>query len=280
MEIELLNTELDQTVPNKPTKLNPFSLPPSEEKIRQQFHLPKACNNILLLSDLHFPYHNIAAITAALDYGQKTKVNTIIINGDLLDFYKISRFENNPSHRGIKYEFDVTKDFLRILRAQFPNASIYWLMGNHDIRYEMYLMAKAPELFSDPYYKLEERLRLNEERITLIDDKTIVKAGKLGIHHGHIFFRGIFTAVNAARGLYLKAKASIICGHTHKISEHSETNIDGLLTTCWSTGCLCELLPDFAPIANNYTHGFAHIKIDKKGHFSVKNMRIYEGKIL
>jgi len=259
---------------------NPYKLPDSEEKIREPYILPKADNNILLISDLHIPYHNISAITAALKYGQEVKVNTIIINGDLIDFYQMSRFEKDPRKRSIKFEFDSTKAFLVILREAFPNAQIYWLKGNHDVRYEHWLMSKAPEVFDDPYYKLEERLRLNEQGIMLINDKTLVKAGKLNIHHGHLFFRGFMAPVNSARGLFMKAKESTICGHVHKISEHTETNLSGELTTCWSTGCLCELSPDYAPFANNYAHGFAHIKVEEDRNYSVKNFRIINGKIL
>ena len=68
---------------------NPYKLPDSEEKIREPYVLPVADNNILLISDLHIPYHNIQAITLALDYGKEQKVNTIIINGDLMDFYQM-----------------------------------------------------------------------------------------------------------------------------------------------------------------------------------------------
>lgn len=259
---------------------NPYKLPESDEKDRLPFILPKACNNILLISDLHIPYHSIKAITAALDYGKREAINTIIINGDLMDFYMCSRFEKNPKMRSIKEEFDATKEFLRILRKSFPKALIYWNKGNHDTRYEHFLMAKAPEIFDDPYYSLEERLKLSEERVTLIDDKTIIKAGKLSIHHGHLFFRGFMAPVNSARGLFMKTKQSAIVGHVHKVSEHSETNLSGELITCWSTGCLAELSPDYSPWANNYSHGFAHIKVDANDNYSVKNYRIINGKIL
>lgn len=264
----------------KTNDTNPYKLPESDEKERKPFKLPTACNNILLISDLHIPYHSITAITAALDYGKKEEVNTIIILGDLLDFHQISRFQRDPRKRSVRFEFDSAKEFLRVLRANFPNAGIYWAMGNHDVRWEHYLMAKAPEIFDDPYFRLEERLKLSEERIHTIDDKTILKLGKLNAHHGHLFFRGFFAPVNIARGLYMRTKVSTIVAHTHKESSHTETNLSGELTTCWSMGCLCELSPDYSPYCNSYTHGFAHITVQDSGNFSVKNLRILNGKIL
>jgi predicted phosphodiesterase len=259
---------------------NPYKLPESEEKIREPYILPLADNNILLISDLHIPYHSIDAITAALDYGKEQKVNTIIMLGDVMDFYGVSRFEKDPRKRSIKHEFDTTKAFLVILRQTFPDARIYWAFGNHDVRFEHFLMAKAPEIFDDPYFRLEERLRLNEERIHTINDKTIIKAGKLSLHHGHLFFRGFGAPVNPARGLFLKTKESAIVGHSHRVSEHSEISLGGDLITCWSMGCLSELQPEYNPVSNNYSHGFAHIKTSQNGNYSVRNFRILKGKIL
>ena len=60
---------------NRP--VNPYSLPASYQEKREAFKLPLGCNNILLISDLHIPYHDIDAVTTALTYGVDNKVNTI-----------------------------------------------------------------------------------------------------------------------------------------------------------------------------------------------------------
>lgn len=96
---------------------NPYKLPESEAAERKPFVLPKACNNILVISDLHIPYHDVAAITAAIEYGKKNKINCILINGDLIDFYQLSRFEKDPRKRRVKEEFDAP-------RAAFTGANI------------------------------------------------------------------------------------------------------------------------------------------------------------
>ena len=62
-------------MPERPK--NPYNLPESYQEKREPFILPKVCNNILLISDLHIPYHDIDAITIALDYGKKENVNTL-----------------------------------------------------------------------------------------------------------------------------------------------------------------------------------------------------------
>jgi len=262
---------------NRP--LNPYNLPESYEEQREPYILPVCCDNILLISDLHIPYHNIPAVTIALDYGKAQKVNTIFINGDLLDCHTISKFESNPKKRSIKQEFDATREFLVQLRKAFPKALIYWLKGNHCIRWEKFLYSKVREIWDDDYFFLEERLQLNSVRVKILDDKVLVKAGKLSITHGHHIFKGAFTPVNPSRGAFLRAKQSLIVGHLHRPSHHPETDLDGKIISCWSTGCLCELRADYSPLVGNTMHGFAHIQIAKDGDYTVKNYSIIKGKL-
>lgn len=243
------------------------------------FKLPVADNNILMISDLHIPYQTNEAVETALNYGLENKVNTIFINGDLIDFHGMSRYEKDPRKRSIKQEFDAVEEFLDYLRHKFPTQNIYWLKGNHDKRYEHWLMSKAPMLFEDEYYLLEDRLRLYERRIKIIDDSTLVKIGKLFVTHGHLLLKGVFAPVNAARGVFIRAKESCIIGHVHKVSEHQETTLNGRVIVSYSTGCLCELSPGYSPFANNYIHGFAHIKTESNGEFHVRNFKIIKGKI-
>lgn len=258
---------------------NPYKLPESYEEKRDPFILPTSCNNILLISDLHIPYHNIEAVTIALDYGKKEKVNTIFINGDLIDNHQISKFESDPKKRSVKQEFDATREFLVQLRKAFPKALIYWLKGNHCIRWEKFLYSKVREIWNDDYFFLEERLQLNSVKVKILDDKVLVKAGKLSITHGHHIFKGAFTPVNPSRGAFLRAKQSLIVGHLHRPSHHPETDLDGKIISCWSTGCLCELRADYSPLVGNTMHGFAHIQIAKDGDYTVKNYSIIKGKL-
>lgn len=258
---------------------NPYNLPESYKEDRAPFVLPLACNNILLISDLHIPYHDIEAITIALDYGKQQNVNTIFINGDLIDNAQVSRFERDMSKRSVKQEFEATKQFLVELRNAFPDAEIYWLKGNHCIRWEKFLAQKASEIWDDPYFHLEQRLALNDQRIKILDDTVLVKAGKLSITHGHHIFKGFFSPVSPARGAYSRAKQSLIVGHLHRASHHPEVDLDGNVVSCWSQGCLCELRPAYSPLVSNSQHGFAHIVVDKNKDYTVKNYQIIKGKI-
>jgi predicted phosphodiesterase len=273
---KLLKT-VNTNIPNR--SKNPYKLPESDKADRLPYVLPKLCNNILLISDLHIPYHDIESLTLAFDYGVKHAVNTIFINGDLLDFHHLSKFQKDPRKRSIKHEFDTCKEFLRVLRSTFKDAQIYWLKGNHDMRYEHWLMTKVYEVFDDEYYHMEQRLRLSEENVHIIDDKQLVKAGKLSITHGHHVMRGFFAPVNSARGAWMKAKQSVLISHVHKVSQHVEVNMDGESFGAWSTGSLCENRPDYSPLVSSYQNGFAHITIDNNDDFQVRNYHMINGKL-
>ena len=129
----------------KPSESNPLDLPPSQESNYKPFKLPVNHNDILLMSDIHVPYHNIQALTLALKYGLENEVNTILLNGDIIDFYAISRFEKDPRKRNFGHEVLMTRQFLQTLRKLFPNAAIYYKCGNHDVRYDHYIMRNAPD---------------------------------------------------------------------------------------------------------------------------------------
>jgi predicted phosphodiesterase len=260
-------------------KANPFEIPESSKQDAKPYILPIANNNILIISDLHIPYHDVEAVTLALKYGVEQNVNTIIINGDLIDFHRVSRFEPDPASRDTKYEFDTAKAFLVSLRKFFPSQKIVFVKGNHDERWEHYLFRKCVEIFEDPYFSLEARLGLNDLHIELIDGYTLIKAGKLNILHGDKIIRGVFAPVNAARGLFIRAKANTLIGHTHSVSKHSEGNINGEKFACWSIGCLCDLHPKYDRYNTKHSLGFAHVSFDRLGDFTVNNFEIINGKL-
>lgn len=258
---------------------NPYTLPTSHAEKRDPKVLALGNNNILLISDLHIPYQINESVELALEYGYKHGVNTIIINGDLMDFALISKFEKDIRKRSIKEEFAAAKQFLQYLRGSFPDAHIYWIKGNHDIRWEKYLNMKVHEIYDDPYFHLEQRLLLHEERIEIINDDILVKAGKLAITHGHHIFKGIFVPVSPARGAYMRAKQNVIVGHLHRPSYHPETDMEGNIVAAWSMGCLCELKPNYSPLVSNSQHGFAHVIVNSDGNFTVNNKTIINGQI-
>ena len=266
------NRRIIKQVENRP--LNPYNLPSSDETIYEPFKIN--AKRLLVLSDIHIPYHSVNSLTIAFDWAKKQKPDAILLNGDTLDFFGLSRYAKDPKKRSFSSELESFKDFITILKKTF-DAKIYFKIGNHEERYEHYLWMKAGELSGIDDFELGNIIKARAEGIEIIADKRIMKAGELNIIHGHEYF-GSFSPVNIARGLFTKGKVSAMQGHNHQTSEHTEADMNGKITTTWSVGCLSELHPMYMPL-NKWNHGFAFIEIDGED-FQVQNKRIYKGKVL
>ena len=254
---------------------NPYKLPESEEAKYEPYILK--AEKLAVLSDIHVPYHSIEAVTCCLDLISKEKPDTILLNGDTVDFYGLSRFMKDPRKRSLAHELKALNELLDVFGGF--GAKIVYKLGNHDERYQHYLMHKAPELLGIPEFEFEHLLRAKERNMDIVADKRVIKANKLNIIHGHEY-PSVFSPVNIARGLYMKGKVSALQGHNHQSSTHTETDMNGDIVTTWSSGCLCELNPAYMPL-NKWNHGFSMVDLSDNGKdFHVRNYRIYKGKIL
>jgi predicted phosphodiesterase len=253
---------------------NPYNLPQSDEAVYEPYNLD--AKRLLVLSDIHIPYHSIDALTCAFDYAKDEKPDAILLNGDTLDFFGLSRFAKDPKARSFAHELKTFKEFMDILKKTF-NAKIYFKVGNHEERYFHFLWMKAHEIVGVEEFELENIIKSRAEGIEIIKDKRIMKAGDLNIIHGHEFGGSVFSPVNIARGLFLKGKVSAMQGHNHCTSSHVERDMNGGVVKTWSLGCLCELHPAYLPI-NKWNHGFSIVDIDNQN-FNVRNFTINKGEI-
>ena len=53
-------------------------LPESDYKEQEPYIMPKGNNRLLILSDIHLPYHDVDALSIALEWGYEQKPNAII----------------------------------------------------------------------------------------------------------------------------------------------------------------------------------------------------------
>ena len=235
------------------------------------YFLDDSAYPIIAGGDAHIPYHDQDALEIFIERAVTMNAKTVLLMGDWIDFYGISRFLRDPRKRSIKEEIDIFKEILAIIREAVPKAKIVYKMGNHEERYDAYILRNAPELYRLQSCHLDSVLGVKELGIEMVGDKRIIKAGHLNLIHGHEYTFAISNPVSPARGLYLRAGANAICWHFHKKSEHSTRNMNGKRTGTWSAGCLCGLTPQYMPL-NDWGHGFAEIyqdddyfKVDNKG---------------
>jgi len=241
------------------------------------FEIPGPCN-ALCLGDIHVPYHDDVALRWALQTGLDNDVDTIILNGDAFDFYACSYWETDPRQRDFPAELDKGRQLLAGIREGFPDARIIWKIGNHEERYERYMIRKAPELLDVDDFQLEAMFRCEEYGVEVVSERRPIKLGQLFLLHGHEYKFAISNPVNPARGMFLRGISCAVTSHFHQSSQHSQPSLEDKVISCWSTGCLCDLHPDYMPL-NKWNHGFALLRIDEAGKFRVINYRIIDGEV-
>lgn len=259
--------------------MNPYSLPESYAVDILPYCISgKQYKRGLIINDTHHPYHSIEAITLCLNYAKKEKPDFILLNGDIIDCHLLSKYTKDPESRKFKEELDQLRSFIQTLQRVFK-CKIFYKLGNHEIRYQHFLWEKAKELVGIDEFKITEILKARTEGVEIIEDKRIVMLNDLPVLHGHEFGSSVFSPVNQARGLWLKASESCLQGHGHITSENTKKTARGQLRITWSVGCLCHLQPQWKPM-NDWNWGFAMIDLDAKGvDYIVRNKRIYKGEV-
>lgn len=236
-------------------------------------HVMDVLGPVGIISDVHVPYHSEIAVASAIGFLKDQNLTGLLLNGDIADFYAISRYMKDPTQRDFKGELDAVRTFIEYVRHEFPQIPIVYKAGNHEERWTHWLWQHAPEICDDHRMSLGAWLDLDKHDITLVEDQRPVMLGKLPVLHGHELPRGMAAPVNVARGVFLRTGSSGLVGHSHRTSNHAESDMWHHETACWSTGCLCDLRPDYARI-NRWNWGFATATVHKGGAFDVQNYRV------
>lgn len=255
-----------------------YSLPPSIARPWTPYDL-EVTGRVGILSDCHVPYHCETAVRAAVGHLAEIGIDALVLNGDIADFYSISRWTKDPKQRDFSGELEMVRDFVGWIRETFPGIPIIYKAGNHEERWQHYIWQHAPELSKERRMSLQSWLDLDKHDITMVEDQRPVRAGKLPILHGHELPKGVSAPVNPARGAFMRTLSTVLVGHSHRSSGHAESDMWHDETFCWSTGCLCDLTPEYARI-NRWNHGFAVARVHDGGEFDVENLRITaDGKV-
>lgn len=238
-----------------------------------------------IISDMHWPFHDLKRLAdgnyygsylTALEHLKELGIKTLVINGDAMDCYQLSRHEKVESHRDFAWELDVARAMLSHLRRYFGDTvRIIYREGNHEERFAKYLSDKADALKG--VVSLGELLRLSSLGIEWVGEKRKLCIGKLWVDHGHEWFGS--GGVNPARAYRMKANDNILLGHVHRTTfDMVKRPLDGSFFAGWTMGCLCDLNPYYAP-RNAWNHGVCSVVLDGTGEFTINNRIILNGKV-
>lgn len=229
-----------------------------------------------IISDLHVPTHDVAACNIALRHLRSKSIDTLVINGDLMDMYALSRHGRDARTYGLEYEMSMGRKVLESIRAFFGDGvAIHYVEGNHELWWKRYLRNARIEM--DMARTLAEALGLSSLGITYHDQGMGLRCGKLSIIHGHeLGGSGIYVA----RQKLMRAKTNIVFGHHHTTQDWTERTFGGDTIGAWAVGCLCQRTPEYRPL-NEWTHGFAYAEFDHgaDGGFTLDNRTIINGQL-
>lgn len=200
-----------------------------------------------IFNDPHMPFHDPKAMKCMLTVFKSVGVDELIINGDLLDMYGFNM--HGPKHPDVvtklEEEIYMGRDFLAMLRDEFPLAKIVFLFGNHEDRMERFILKSVPSFYN--LLKLEHSLLLDKQRIEWYPyNSRYYILPDLFVQHSPPSYakNGAMTALEKI------IDCSAIYGCSHRVLHASRTGVSGKEYHVWYNGWLgsTTLTPEHARV--------------------------------
>lgn len=252
-----------------------FGIAESLSKEYESAKLPGHLKKIGILSDIHFPYHSLEALTIAIRHLKNSQIDCLYLNGDIMDFYSISRHEKDKDLRDFKREVDMSRDFLKKLRDLFPTIPIYYKLGNHEQRWARSLQMQADEFAQLHELQFNIFFNLDKLQFNVVEDWQGMEMGDLLVVHGHELYGA--GGINPSQNLMNKTLCNTLMGHVHRTSTTQKKTAFKEFINTYTTGCLTVLSPKYMPFSQ-HNNGFAIVEINE-GKSKVFNLQIKDGKI-
>jgi hypothetical protein len=216
---------------------------------------------VVVCGDQQAPFHDKALHDTFCEWLRYNRPSRGVVLGDLLDFPDVSRHPMDPDNVASVQEclqsgYEVFRDYI----MASPDTIWQFLLGNHDIRIQRYIIDKAPFVNNlsrvidaknpEPEFihALTHLMRLDELGVELVttngsyEDAQVLLSDKLAVRHGWIAAKG---SGSSALKTLDQLGYSIIIGHTHRQSMiyHSKHDINRNVSTLTGVeaGCMCKI---------------------------------------
>lgn len=221
------------------------------EKTAQEIKTITDYHQTFVLSDMHIPFQDDETIRNVFDCIVDNQPKYIVLLGDILDCYSISRFLKHPDRfRNLQDEINIFYKMMRELKKELPNTDIHYVLGNHENRLEK-LVLENSGLYGLKNLQPRQVFRLDELGIHY--HKTKVVIDDFIYYHGDVVRKD---SSYSAKAEYVGHDSnSGISGHTHRAGSYYKTYAKKV--GFWlENGCLCKLEPDYLndPDKANWQH--------------------------
>lgn len=218
-----------------------------------------ASERILCISDIHIPFNLPVDIFASY----KGIVDTIIINGDLLDCFSCSSFPKKFKVN-LDEELVLGRQYIIDLINMISPKKVMFTMGNHEFRMQRYysdrlsneLLGITPtdplRMIIDKGFEVKDERNKTQTQYSSIrevfEDTNIeiiyeqewwIKEGNVIFCHPLNYSSGMLKTTEKAVNYFLRVDRTftgIVMGHTHKIGSFTQGGIK-----MYEQGCVCDL---------------------------------------
>lgn len=210
---------------------------------------------IVIGSDAHYwPGVISTAHKAFVNVIKELKPEIVVLNGDLFDGVKISRWPRSDWSKAptVKEELEAVSDRLFEIKQAAGSAKVWWCLGNHDMRFETKLANQVPEFEGVKGFSFQDQFPEFPMTISLMIN------GNLMIKHR--YHNGVHATFNNA----LKSGVSMATGHLHRLQATVFSDYNG---SRWGidTGTLADTHGDHMHYGEdnpmNHCSGFAVLTI-------------------
>lgn len=210
---------------------------------------------ILHLTDQHIgPFQSMRALKQSLSAISIVKPAILVLGGDLLDCYPISRFIQRKNRlNSLQKELSVSSWYLRACRKRGPHATIIYTQGNHEERLQNYIDTKAPGLATLKALTIPALLPCNELGIK------VLPYGKPFVFRGLHFTHGSVIRKWTGRSAQAQSEyenASVAMGHSHRLAAVFSRRGPQVIQS-YESGCLCSTRPSYMTHRPDWQQGFS-----------------------
>lgn len=212
------------STPTKPAKEYPWRVPLNIKN-----------GTVLIGSDFHiWPGEASTCLRAFKVFCNTIKPDAIILNGDVMDFPRISRHPQNwESAPDPVEEIEAVQDHLSdIVKAGKRGCQKIWTAGNHDMRFELMIASTIPQYRGVKGVHLADHFDAVWRKSWSCFINEGVEGGATMVRH-----RPKGGGINAQRGNALNAGINVVNGHLHRqnvsaISDYNKYDRYGVDTGC------------------------------------------------
>lgn len=245
----------------------------------------KTAYTVLVWGDVHYPFHDPAAVNVLYQITRDVKPDKLVCIGDVFDFFELSDHrpprDDDPDLQGTLNQG--TGHLATMLELAEPDEA-FFLGGNHEDRWDRMLLKARRDVRFRQLLKLPKIRRaldfaevvgfdeLGYEYRPYTEGQALVEHDKLVLTHGDRANKYV------SRSMLDKYGKNIIFGHKHVIQSWTRRDLKGQ-EAGWCIGCLCTLEPHYDHFAD-WHHGFVVVdwaKVDGEWLFDVTQVRIHDG---